>query len=165
MARPRGCSHENAEPDGAAENGSSSSFGSRADRGVHPRAGYYESSDGRERSSFWQRRGRRRALIADMPARAARRLTGGSSVRVGLSCVETSNARYTVRDNTQGDSKGFMTKKKRKTRFVVEIDGKFRKILSISKRSDGGLLIATHLEKLYDASSAPLVVKENLITE
>ena len=48
---------------------------------------------------------------------------------------------------------------------MVEIDGKFRKILSISKRSDGGLLIATHLEKLYDASSAPLVAKENLITE
>ena len=27
MARPRGCSYENAEPDGAAENGSGSSFG------------------------------------------------------------------------------------------------------------------------------------------
>src|SRR4051812_10213956 len=53
----------------------------------------------------------------------------------------------------------------KKTHFVVENGGTLKRLLSIREQANDSLLIATHLEGLYDISGAPLIVRENRIAE
>src|SRR5215203_3847976 len=54
-----------------------------------------------------------------------------------------------------------MAKQKPQTRFVIEIDGKLKRLLSIREASTGDLLITTHLAGLHNFERGNRRIKES----